>query len=618
MFRKTKIAAVTAVVLGLSSVAFAPAAQAVSLNENGGTGEVLLFPYYNVNNGFQTAFNIINTKDEYKAVKVRFRESKTSNDVLDFNLYLSPYDMFTMTLSKSASGGVTLSTEDNSCTFPTIKEPNEAIGTKDFIDIYKSVDNDILREGYLEVIEMGVISSKKSGPNPIKWTVKGKDVYLAENGIEHDQSGSNKGYPADCTLIRKAWDDGSFIQGGAESNADDLVGGIAGLTVDHTVNPEISVSTDMDTAQNIASMAGFYGQSPAELIAHGLTQPTGGLAGSSVLIDIPNVSGFVVEPTSIVEYSDEPQHYLPFDFNLYLLPSLASGSADTTVTLNDVFSDAASVRWPSVKRDYGLDDRNVAPNRHVPSGINPLPIAHAMAAVEVSNQYFLEPGQKTDWVITTPMRKHAIYNGFEYVPPGNFVVAGALPGDYMLVDSKNLAHDSLTIKQKLNNNGYWDHKHPSDVKATFVYWNREEGQDVPEDGDIVFSPPVQVVAPDSRLDFPNEVNIRSFSKKGDAASGSVLGSMNAQPVKTTFDKGWGMLTFSGFDLADARYKANWFEKDVAGNPRDEVVGDNNGNPIGVLGHAVGVPLTGFMSAIADINGGTAGETFPHIIERSRE
>ncbi len=41
MFKKTKIAAVSAAVLGLSSLT----AQAVSLNDSGSEGSVLIFPY---------------------------------------------------------------------------------------------------------------------------------------------------------------------------------------------------------------------------------------------------------------------------------------------------------------------------------------------------------------------------------------------------------------------------------------------------------------------------------------------------------------------------------------------------------------------------------------------
>lgn len=83
MFKKTKIAAVSAAVLGLSSMAAQAALPTyVVTNEAGSEGQVLIFPYYNVNNSFITSYNITNTTDEYKALKVRFRESENSNDVI--------------------------------------------------------------------------------------------------------------------------------------------------------------------------------------------------------------------------------------------------------------------------------------------------------------------------------------------------------------------------------------------------------------------------------------------------------------------------------------------------------------------------------------------------------
>ena len=54
-----------------------------------GTGEVLLFPFYDAENGNATNMHIVNTTEKVKAVKVRFLEYKASYEVLDFNLYLS-------------------------------------------------------------------------------------------------------------------------------------------------------------------------------------------------------------------------------------------------------------------------------------------------------------------------------------------------------------------------------------------------------------------------------------------------------------------------------------------------------------------------------------------------
>ncbi|MEJ2612594.1 MAG: hypothetical protein P8179_21675, partial [Candidatus Thiodiazotropha sp.] len=50
------------------------ATQAVNLSQNG-IGQVLLYPYYNVNEGNSTFISVTNTTNRVKAVKVRFREA---------------------------------------------------------------------------------------------------------------------------------------------------------------------------------------------------------------------------------------------------------------------------------------------------------------------------------------------------------------------------------------------------------------------------------------------------------------------------------------------------------------------------------------------------------------
>ena len=43
-----------------------------------GTGQVIMFPFYNADNGNATNMPIVNTTDDVKAVKVRFLDHKTS------------------------------------------------------------------------------------------------------------------------------------------------------------------------------------------------------------------------------------------------------------------------------------------------------------------------------------------------------------------------------------------------------------------------------------------------------------------------------------------------------------------------------------------------------------
>ncbi|WP_316365493.1 hypothetical protein [Candidatus Thiodiazotropha sp. CDECU1] len=49
--------------------------KAVHLNTDG-SGQIALLPYYTVNNNFITNLTITNTTELYKAVKVRFHESR--------------------------------------------------------------------------------------------------------------------------------------------------------------------------------------------------------------------------------------------------------------------------------------------------------------------------------------------------------------------------------------------------------------------------------------------------------------------------------------------------------------------------------------------------------------
>jgi hypothetical protein len=99
----------------------------MSINESA-KGQVLLFPYYTVRNSLNTLFSVVNSSDEVKALKVRFREGKNNRVVKSFNLYLGAYDVWTSALVNAASTetghvgepSVKLITNDTSCTVPLI------------------------------------------------------------------------------------------------------------------------------------------------------------------------------------------------------------------------------------------------------------------------------------------------------------------------------------------------------------------------------------------------------------------------------------------------------------------------------------------------------------------
>jgi len=163
---------------GLSALGAAGAAQAVNVNPDG-LGQALVYPYYTTRtdaagNGYTSLLSVVNSTSSAKVVKVRFLEGKNSREVLDFNLFLSAYDVWTAAILPSAAGGgARVATLDRSCTLPALPANGQ-----DFVNYAYSgggspnddnnggVTNgspnnmgslDRTREGYVEIIEMGHI-----------------------------------------------------------------------------------------------------------------------------------------------------------------------------------------------------------------------------------------------------------------------------------------------------------------------------------------------------------------------------------------------------------------------------------------------------------------------------
>lgn len=157
----------TAVVAGLGA---AGTAEAVYLSPNG-MGQVLVYPYYTANTiggaAYNTLITVVNTTSRAKAVKVRVLEGKTSAEVLDFNLFLSANDVWVAAISPidaaSASAGaqLTVPADERSCTNPPI--PAGGVPFRNFAyatggAALPGVGLDRTREGYVEIIEMGVLT----------------------------------------------------------------------------------------------------------------------------------------------------------------------------------------------------------------------------------------------------------------------------------------------------------------------------------------------------------------------------------------------------------------------------------------------------------------------------
>lgn len=175
-----------------------PGAGAVHVSPNG-LGQALVYPYYTVQNGFKTAFNVFNTSSTHAvAVKVRFREYQNSRDVLDFNLVLSPNDKWSANVIEAAdgtgtasNGGALLTTSDTSCTIPEIPATGAPFSRDgySFSTFQDSGDQDFdrLKQGYIEII-------------PMAWSDVTTDTIY--QGALHAQP---SGIPANCATVRTAF-----------------------------------------------------------------------------------------------------------------------------------------------------------------------------------------------------------------------------------------------------------------------------------------------------------------------------------------------------------------------------------------------------------------------------
>ena len=154
-----------AVLAGLGGVA--TTAEAVYRNPDG-TGMVLIYPYYTVNtaggNAYNTYISVTNTTSQAKVTKVRFREGRTSAEVLDFNLYLSPNDVWVGAVGPQGtaadSPAVLFGNFETSCTYPAIPpngEPFKNVIYATGIDALPGTGLDRTREGYVEIFDMATL-----------------------------------------------------------------------------------------------------------------------------------------------------------------------------------------------------------------------------------------------------------------------------------------------------------------------------------------------------------------------------------------------------------------------------------------------------------------------------
>jgi len=122
-----------------------------------GLGHKLVFPYFTTQGSNNTLINVVNTDTRNgKAVKVRFRGAGNSDDLFDFQVLMSPGDVWTASLAQGADGVTRLTTADNTCVIPSKAAINTAFTNTLRVDPSKDIAAQT-REGYVEIINMADI-----------------------------------------------------------------------------------------------------------------------------------------------------------------------------------------------------------------------------------------------------------------------------------------------------------------------------------------------------------------------------------------------------------------------------------------------------------------------------
>jgi len=150
------------VLLTLLMVAFLGSmAWAVEVNP-GGQGDALIMGYYNARNAL-SYFRLVNTSDKGIVGKIRFREGKRSEEVLDFVVCLSPHDEFSMILVDGGEAapavlykGTDMISDADTTTVPDnwtmVPLRYGATGAEDMVTM------DDTKEGYVEFIALSAYS----------------------------------------------------------------------------------------------------------------------------------------------------------------------------------------------------------------------------------------------------------------------------------------------------------------------------------------------------------------------------------------------------------------------------------------------------------------------------
>ena len=481
--------AASAVVLNGTATPTAATLGATNANafelSNGGVGHNLIVPYFTAQNGNMTVLHLTNTDVKNgKAVKVRFRGAANSDDILDFQVLLSPGDVWTGAVTAGADGVAQLTTADGTCTVPTLtKGVAQSFDTRRLQGSLSAADKAAgTREGYVEIFNMADIPDL--------------DVY---------------GAPAGKSALFKAIKH---------------VGGVAPCT-----------ASVIDTAL----LETNYTEATAA--AAGFATPTTGLMGDWYIINVAKTTTFSGGATALTAVS-APGVAGRGNFVLFPQLSASVGSPDAftadpalrTVAANaSTTKDAAGVvgalptgyTLPVVEAAY-YDLPDLSTPYLVP-GTTPITAAGAATQAElltkqlsvksITNQYANDASitAKTDWVFSMPTRRYSVAMDYRATTPVRVFTPGIVNGATAFFYTGNTAVDAGKICVNSDGQSFFD---------------REE---TTKSSGAVFSP-----GSVDKTRFCGETSVLSFADAGTSVLGATVARQDTG--SSAYVNGWSVIS----------------------------------------------------------------------------
>lgn len=513
----------------------------------GGVGHMLLVPYYSAQNGNMTVLHLVNTDTvNGKAVKVRFRGAANSDDVMDFQVYMSPGDVWTGAVTAGADGIAQIQSADNTCSVPALGINAPKAFSTGRLNQKKSATElaNGTREGYVEIFNMADIPSDK--------------IYTVGTTTSTNS--------ALYTAIK-------HVNGVAPCS-------VAGSAAETTL---FNVALTNYVTEPAAANAGF-------------NTPTGGLMGDWYIINVPETTTFSGADTAVVANGRGNFVHFPqidtsvaaADIDMFTAdPLLRTKAFKTNSKLNTTDGTpalaAGNYDLPDMSTPYlafgAYDLATYGTPAAAPNNVDYLPLAQArklteaLAVSSVTNQYANDESisAKTDWVFSMPTRRYSVVANYAAVTSStpatdsnvSYRLFSNLIGNHELQAAPNA--DTLVtaltaaagVPSAALQTPEWftptntllstDDSGNICVKADAQrFWDREETTPGASAAAPVFSPRVPGTV--SAVALCGETSVLAFKSTGN----SVLAASVARSTITTgtYTNGWGVVTTtnSGFGL----------------------------------------------------------------------